>query len=174
VQDPWVGLGEAAALGGDHGLEERFEPGRSQPRALHAVDPVRDHPQPVAPAEAQERAAAARQPVAPGREVVEEGLAEASGPARVPPQMDQELAETLPCEVGLADRAAAVLLPERVVDPPIGGQDPGRERESEIVEGGPEGGPLRAVEVEEGVVDVEEDGAEAGQDDLSGRGYFAR
>ena len=174
MQDPRVGLGEAAALGGDDGLEERVEPGGLQARALDAVDPVRDHAQPVAPAEALERAAAAGQPVAPGREVVEEGLPEASGPTRVPLEMDEELAEALVGQVGLADRPAAVLLPERVVDPPVGGQDAGREREAEVGEGGAEGGPLGAVEVEERVIDVEEDGAEAGQDGLSGGGYLAR
>jgi hypothetical protein len=115
-----------------------------------------------------QRAAAARQAVAPGRESVEERLAEASGPAGVPLEMDEELAEALACQVGLADRAAAILLPERVVDPPVGGEDPPRERETEVGEGGAEGGPLGAVEVEKGVIDVEEDGAEAGQDGLSG------
>src|SRR5205809_164110 len=84
------------------------------------------------------RAAAARQAVAPGRESVEERLAEASGPAGVPLEMDEELAEALACQVGLADRAAAILLPERVVDPPVGGEDPPREREPEVGEGGAE------------------------------------
>ncbi len=88
--------------------------------------------------------------------------------------MDEELAEALVGQVGLADRPAAVSLPERVVDPPVGGQDAGREREAEVGEGGAEGGPLGAVEVEERVIDVEEDGAEAGQDGLSGGGYLAR
>ena len=115
-----------------------------------------------------QRAAAARQAVAPGRESVEERLAEAGGPAGVSLEMDEELAEALACQVGLADRAAAILLPERVVDPPVGEEDAGREREAEVVEGRPQGGPLGAVEVEEGVVDVEEDGTEAGQDGLSG------
>ena len=121
-----------------------------------------------------QRAAAARQAIAPGRESVEEPLAEAGGPAGVSLEMDEELAEALACQVGLADRAAAILLPERVVDPPVGGEDPPRERKAEVGEGGAEGGPLGTVEIEKGVIDVEEDGAQAGQDGLSGGDYLAR
>jgi hypothetical protein len=115
-----------------------------------------------------QRAAAAGQPVAPRREVVEERLAQASAAAGVTPQMGEQLAEPIPRDVGLAQRPAAILLPERVVDPPVGEQDAGREREVEVVEGGAQRGPLGAVEVEQRVVEVEEDGAEAGQDGPSG------
>jgi hypothetical protein len=87
----------------------------------------------------------------------------------------QELAETLACEIGLSDRAPPVLVPEGIVDPPVGGQGLTRAGEPEFAEGGSKGRPLGPVEVEQGVVDVEENGAESGQaGDWGGGGYLAR
>jgi hypothetical protein len=65
------------------------------------------------------------------------------------------------------DGAAAVLVPELVVDAAVGLEAAGRIGEALGPEGGPERGPLRPPEVEQGVVEVEENGAE-------GQGYLAR
>jgi hypothetical protein len=107
--------------------------------------------------------------------VIEEGLAEPGRPPGIATQVDQELAEALACEIGLPDRAPPVLVPEGVVDPSVGGQGLTRAREPEFGEGGSEGRPLGPVEVEQGVVDVEENGAESGQAGGSGEAvYLAR
>jgi hypothetical protein len=69
----------------------------------------------------------------------------------------------------------AVTRPELVVDLTVGPECSGGERKTEIGEGASEGGTLCAVEVEEGVVEVEEDGAEPGQGLFrAARGHFAR
>ena len=81
--------------------------------------------------------------------------------------MGEEPAEPLPRDVGLAHRPPAVLLPERVVDPPVGEQNARRERQPEVVEGRTQRGPLGAVDVEQRVVEVEKDGVEAGQGKVS-------
>jgi len=170
VEDPRIGLGEAAALGGDDGVEERVEPRRLEARPLHAVDAVRDHRQAEALGQPREDGSAARQAVAAGRKAVEERFAEASGSAWVGLEMDQELAEALAREVRLPDGSPPVLVPEGVVDTPVGGESGARAGKSEVGEGGAEGRPLGPVEVEQGVVDVEEDGAESGQAGFPGGG----
>ena len=95
--------------------------------------------------------------------MVEERLPEPGRVPGIPPEVDEELPEALAREVALADRPSPVLLPEDVVDPPVGGEGPGRAREAEAGEGGAEGRALGPVEVEQGMVDVEEDGAETAQ-----------
>jgi hypothetical protein len=95
--------------------------------------------------------------------VVEVRLAEAGSPPGVAPDLAKEAAEALPGERGLGDLAAAVRRPQVVVDAPEGGERRGRAAEAERPQGLPERRPLGAVEVQEGVVDVEEDGAEAAQ-----------
>lgn len=55
-----------------------------------------------------------------------------------------------------------------MVDAPIGGERGGVGAQAEAAQGGAQREPLGAVEVENGVVEVEEDGAQPGQ------GYFAR
>jgi hypothetical protein len=95
--------------------------------------------------------------------VVEVRLAEAGGAARVAPDLAEQAAEALAGERGLGDLAAAVGGPQVRVDALVGGDGRARAAEAERDQGLAEGGPLGPVEVEERVVDVEEDGAEAGQ-----------
>jgi len=95
--------------------------------------------------------------------VVEIRLAEAGGPPGIAPDLAEEAAEALAGERLLADLAAAEGGPEVVVDPLVGGDRRGGAGKAEGEEGLAEGGALGPVEVEEGVVDVEEDGAEAVQ-----------
>ena len=96
-----IGLGEAAALGGDHDLEAACDSRRGEPRALHAVDAVGHDAEPVALAESLEHAPAAGQPVAPRREPVEVDLAETHRAPCVGADLQQQLAEALARERGL-------------------------------------------------------------------------
>ncbi len=169
MEDPRIGLGEAAALGGDDGVEERVEPRRREARSLHAIDAVRDHSQAEALRQPDKDGPAPRQAVATGGQVIEEGLPEPGRPPRIAIHVDQELAEALAREVMLPDRPLPVPVPEGVVDPPVGGESGARAGESEGGEGGAEGRRLGPVEVEQGVVDVEENGAESGQAGFLGR-----
>jgi hypothetical protein len=170
VEDARVGLGVPAALGRHDGLEERLEAGGPETRPLDAVDPVRDDAEAVAAAERAQRRAAAREAVAAGGEPVEIGLAQPPRGARVAPDLPEEAPEALGGEGLLRRLAAPEGGPQLVVDPVVGGERRLRAREAEGREGLPQGAARGAVEVEEGVVDVEEDGAEAGQNG----GYLAR
>jgi hypothetical protein len=170
VEDARVGLGEAAALGGDDRLEERLEARGAQPRPLHAVDAVRDDAEAVAPAELAQGGAAAGQAVAAGAEVVEVRLPEPAGVAGVGPDRAQEAAEALGGELLLGRLPAAEGGPQLVVDALVGRDRRRRAGEAPGREGLAQGASLGAVEVEEGVVDVEEDGAEAGQAAATWRG----
>ena len=102
--------------------------------------------------------------------MVEVRLAEASRGARVAPDLAEEAPEALGGEGLLRRLAAAEGGPQVVVDALVRGDGRRRAAEAEGEEGLPKGAALGPVEVEEGVVDVEEDGAEAGQ----GTGYLAR
>jgi hypothetical protein len=95
--------------------------------------------------------------------VVEVGLAEAGGPPGVAADLAEEAAEALAGERGLADLTAAEGGPEVVVDALVGGDRRGRTGEAEGEEGFAQRGALGPVEIEEGVIDVEEDGAETVQ-----------
>jgi hypothetical protein len=95
--------------------------------------------------------------------VIEVRLAEARGPAGVAPDLAEQAAEALAGERGLGDLAAAVGRPQVLVDAPVGGDRRGRAAEAERPEGRAKRRPLGPVEVQERVVDVEEDGAEAVQ-----------
>jgi hypothetical protein len=95
--------------------------------------------------------------------VVEIRLAEARGPPGVAPDLAEETAEALPGERWLADLAAAEGGPEVVVDALVGGDGGGGAGKAEGEEGFAERGALGLVEIEERVIDVEEDGAEAVQ-----------
>ena len=106
---------------------------------------------------------AAGQTVAVPGQVVEVGLAEAGGPPAVAPDLAQEAAESLVGERALADLTAAEDGPEIVVDALVGADRRGGAGETEGEEGFAERRALGLVEVETGVVDVEEDGAEAVQ-----------
>jgi hypothetical protein len=121
VQDARVRLGEPAALRGDDGLEEGGEAGGREPRALNAVDSVRHHAEAVLPAQRVEDRAAAGQPVAARREVVEVRLAEAGGAPDVAPDIAQQPPESLARERRLRDLAATVGGPQIVVDPLVRG-----------------------------------------------------
>jgi hypothetical protein len=107
--------------------------------------------------------AAAGQPVAARREVVEVRRAEAGGAPGVAPDLAQEPPESLARERRLRDLAAPVGGPELVVDPLVRGDRGRRAGEPEGREGVLEGEALGPVEIEESVIDVEEDGAEGGQ-----------
>jgi hypothetical protein len=95
--------------------------------------------------------------------VVEVGLAEAGGPAGIAPDLAQEPAEALAGEGGLGHLAPAEDGPQLVVDPPVRGDRGRGTGEAQRGEGLPEGRALGPVEVEERVIDVEENGAEAFQ-----------
>ena len=95
--------------------------------------------------------------------MVEVGLAEAGGAASVASDLPQQPSEALAGEGGLGDLAPAEGGPQVVVDPPVGGEGGPGTGKTEGSEGVPEGRTLGLVEIQEGVVDVEEDGAETVQ-----------
>jgi hypothetical protein len=95
--------------------------------------------------------------------VVEVLLAEAGGAARVAADLTEQAPEALPGEGGLGDLPAAVGGPQLVVDAPVGGNGRAGAAEAKRDQGLAQRRPLGPVEVEERVVDVEEDGAQAGQ-----------
>ena len=163
MQDARVGLGEAAALRGDDRLEEGGEAGGREPRPLHAVDAVGHDPEAVALPQLPQDGPAAGQAVAARRQVVEVRLAEAGGAPGIAPDLAQQAAEALAGERGLGDLAAAEGRPEVVVDALVGGDRGRGAGEAEREEGLPERRALGLVEIEEGVIDVEENGAEAVQ-----------
>ena len=163
VEDARVGLGVAAALRGDDRLEEGDEAGRGKARALHAVDAVGHDPEAEAGRERLQHRPAAGQAVAARRETVEIDRAEAGGLPRVGSDLSQQAAEALLRECLLRDGAAPVGGPELVVDAPVGGERRRRTGNAEGTRGPAQGGALGLVEVEEGPVEVEEDGEEAGQ-----------
>lgn len=163
VQDARVGLREAAALRGDDRLEEGGEARGQEPRALHPVDAVRHHSQAVPLPELPQDWPAAGQPVGARREVVEVRLSEAGGAPGVAPDLLQQAAEALAGERRLCDLAAPVGGPEVVVDPLVRGDRPRGAGEREPREGLAERRALRLVEIEKGVIDVEENGLETVQ-----------
>jgi cyclophilin family peptidyl-prolyl cis-trans isomerase len=163
VEDARVRLGEAAALRGDDRVEEEGEAGGGEPRPLHAVDSVGHDAEAVALPQLPQHGPAAGQAVAVLRQVVEVRLAEAGGPPGIAPDLAEEAAEALASERGLADLAAAEGGPEVVVDPLVGGDRRRRAAEAEGEEGFAERGALGPVEIQERVIDVEEDGADAVQ-----------
>jgi len=102
--------------------------------------------------------------------VVEVGLAQPPRAPGVAADGEEEAAEAFGGERVLGDLAAAVSGPERVVDPLVRRDRRGRAREAQGREGLAQCEALGPVEVEEGVVDVEENGAEAGQTAVTWRG----
>ena len=163
VQDARVGLGEAAALRGDDGLEEGGEAGGREPRPLHAVDAVGHHAQAVVLPQLEQDRSAAGQPVPVRREAVEVGLAQAGRAPGIPSDLAQQASETLAGERGLGDLAAPEGRPEFVVDALVGGNRGGGTGEAEREKSLPERRALRLVEIEECVIDVEENGLETVQ-----------
>jgi hypothetical protein len=119
--------------------------------------------------EAQHGTAAGQQ-VAPGRELAHEATGDARRRRALRPEPREQAAEALDRELGLGDLAAPVAFPELVVDRAVVGEDAGRERQTGAGEGAPQGGALGAVEVEEGLVGVEEDAARPGQERPTWRG----
>jgi len=81
----------------------------------------------------------------------------------VSPDLHEEPPEALAGEVGLGDLAPAIRCPQRVVDPAVGDVDGPGERQAQRVQCFLERDALGPVVVEKGSIDVEEDGAEAGQ-----------
>jgi hypothetical protein len=163
VQDAGVGLGEAAALRGDDRVEEGCAAGGGEPRPLHAVDPVGHDPEAVALPQLPQEGPAAGQAFPVLRQVVEVRLAERGGPPGVAPDLPEQAAEALAGERGLADLTAAVGRPEVGVDALVRGDRRPGAGQSEGEEGLAECGALGPVEIQERVIDVEEDGAEAVQ-----------
>jgi hypothetical protein len=83
--------------------------------------------------------------------------------ARVAARLAQQAAEALAGERLLGRLAAAEGGPQLVVDAPVG-RDAGRgARQAEGAQGLPQGRALGLLEVEQRVVDVEQDDAQAGQ-----------
>ena len=108
----------------------------------------------------------------PGRgELLEVRLAECLPLAGVASRRAEQRAETLAGQVFGTDLSAAIARPELEVDLAVAGEQGERVRNAETPERPAEGCPLGAIRVEEGVVGVQEDGAERGQE---GRSYFAR
>jgi len=73
-------------------------------------------------------------------------------------QGHEQLPEALHLEPRLADLAAPVGGPERLVDGAKGREGARRSRQAPTREGGPQGARLGAIEVEESTVEVEENG----------------
>jgi hypothetical protein len=71
----------------------------------------------------------------------------------------EELPETLARQRGGRDLAALVRLPQLFVDVPVRGKDLGRKRQPPPAEGRLERYALRAVRIEQRVIEVEKDGA---------------
>jgi hypothetical protein len=95
--------------------------------------------------------------------VVEVRLAEAGGAPGVAPGLPQQPAEALAGERRLRDLAAPVGGPEVVVDPLVRGDRRRGAGEAQPREGLAERRALRLVEIEKGVIDVEENGLETVQ-----------
>jgi hypothetical protein len=114
-------------------------------------------------------APAAGQAIAALGQAVEVRLAQAPRATPVAADVSQQPAKALASERRLADLAAAKGRPQLRVDALVGRDRGGRTGQSEGAEGLPEGRAFGAVEVEQGVVDVEEDGAQAGQVTWRGR-----
>jgi hypothetical protein len=127
------------------------------------VDAVGHHTQAIARAERTQHRPTAGQAVAAGREPFEVGRAEALGLLRITANLAQQASEALLRERGLADLAAAERGPQLVVDALVGGERRARAREPERMKRLTQGGALGLVEVKQRAVDVEEDGAKAGQ-----------
>jgi hypothetical protein len=169
LQDPRVGLGEAAALRGHDHVEQRRESRGREAGSLDAVDSVGDDAQTVAAAQRDEGRPAARQPIAALAEPVEVGFAE---PGRAPPvraDVAQQAAETLAREGPLGDLVPPEGSPQLGVDPLVGRQRGRRTRQAEREQGLLQGRALGPVEIEQRVVDVEENGAGTGQATSRGR-----
>jgi len=96
--------------------------------------------------------------------MVEVRLAQAGGVPVVAPDLAQQPAEALAGERRLRDLAAAECSPEVVVDPLVRRDRRKGAGEAQRREGSPERPALGLVEIEKRVVDVEEDGAEGGQE----------
>jgi len=95
--------------------------------------------------------------------VVEVRLAQARRAPGIASDLAQQASEALAGERGLGDLAAPEGRPEVVVDALVGGDRGGGASDAEREESLPEGGALRLVEIEKGVVDVEEYGLETVQ-----------
>jgi hypothetical protein len=106
---------------------------------------------------------AAGQTVAVRRQVVEVRFAEAGGAPRITLDLAQQAPEALARQGGLGDLAPAEGRPEVVVDVPVGGDRRRGAGEAARQESLPERRALRLVEIEKGVVDVEENGLETVQ-----------
>jgi hypothetical protein len=97
------------------------------------------------------------------REVLDVPLAQARRAPGIASDLAQQASEALAGERGLGDLAAPEGRPEVVVDPLVGGDRGGGTGEAEREKSLAQRRALGLVEVEKGVVDVEENGLETVQ-----------
>ncbi len=140
----------------------------ARPEAARRARCTRSMPLVTTPRRKRRRSAtrAGRQPGSRSpraRELVQVGLAEPRGAARVAPGLPQQAAEALAREGRLRRLAAAEGGPQLGVDALVGGDAGRRARQAEGAQGLPQGRALGLVEVEQRVIDVEQDDAQAGQ-----------
>jgi hypothetical protein len=95
--------------------------------------------------------------------VVEVGLAEPGRAPELAARVPEEPAEALARERGLLDLSPAEGRPKLVVDAPVGGDCGRGAGEAERAKRLPKGRAFGLVEVQKGVIEVEENGAEAVQ-----------
>jgi len=95
--------------------------------------------------------------------VVEVRLAETGAAPGIAPDLAQQASKALAGERGLRDLAASEGRPEVVVDALVGGGRGGGTGEAERDEGLTQRRALGLVEIQKGVVDVEENGLETVQ-----------
>ena len=95
--------------------------------------------------------------------MVEVRLAQAGRAPGIAPDLAEQAAEALAGERGLCDLASAESRPEVVVDALVGGDRGRGAGEAEREKSPPERRTLGLVEIEKGVIDVEENGLETVQ-----------
>ena len=95
--------------------------------------------------------------------MVEVRLPETGGVPGIAPDLAQQASEALAGERGLGDLAPAESRPEVVVDALVGDDRRRGAGEAEREKSLPERRALRPVEIEKGVIDVEENGLETVQ-----------
>jgi hypothetical protein len=164
LEDAGVGLREPATFGRDHDPEERLESRGTEARTLYSVDPIRDDPEEQAPSpELAQHRTAARQAVAAAPERDEVGRTHFRGLPNRSPQEGQQAAKALVGQDRLADGPLSVELPERFVDAPVLGENRRGTGEAEVEEALAQSASLGTIEIQEGPVEVENDGAGAKQ-----------
>lgn len=122
------------------------------------------------PAEPPQRAACPRENVAAARQLAQVHPPEQRRPARTLAERGQQLAEALHRHVPARDLALGVAPPEQPVDRSVTVEGAAPVAQPESAKGRAQGSPLGAVEVEQRIVEVQQDGADAGQRGPTWRG----